>query len=334
MFIHEAKLAVRLSHANIVQVFDLGIAPIGDADARGDRGAARRLLHGDGVRARARPRDAARAVAAAAGDPAHRHVRLHRRRGRQGARPRASPPRRAVRPLGIVHRDVLPAERPPVARGRGEGHRLRHRQGARTRSIDAARPTRTRGTAARQVRVHEPRAGARRERRRAERPLLARHRPLRVRRGGEPLQRADDVRDAAPRAGVRVPADRVPPPRRAARPRRDPRDAMAKDPTARFPDAGQHVRGAARVPLRARPSASAGTTSPSSSRASARWTTRTTPPRDRRPISRRRRQQTAERTPVEVPARAASASSVVAHRGRRAARRRSIAPPRWASGAR
>ena len=28
MFIHEAKLAVRLSHANIVQVFDLGIAPV------------------------------------------------------------------------------------------------------------------------------------------------------------------------------------------------------------------------------------------------------------------------------------------------------------------
>src|SRR5882724_11961118 len=28
MFVHEAKLAVRLSHANIVQVFDLGIAPI------------------------------------------------------------------------------------------------------------------------------------------------------------------------------------------------------------------------------------------------------------------------------------------------------------------
>jgi serine/threonine protein kinase len=27
LFIHEAKLAVRLSHANIVQVFDLGIAP-------------------------------------------------------------------------------------------------------------------------------------------------------------------------------------------------------------------------------------------------------------------------------------------------------------------
>ncbi len=29
LFIHEAKLAVRLSHANIVQVFDLGIAPAG-----------------------------------------------------------------------------------------------------------------------------------------------------------------------------------------------------------------------------------------------------------------------------------------------------------------
>ena len=33
MFIHEAKLAVRLSHANIVQVFDLGKALTGDAIA-------------------------------------------------------------------------------------------------------------------------------------------------------------------------------------------------------------------------------------------------------------------------------------------------------------
>src|SRR5271154_3140936 len=41
MFIHEAKLAVRLSHANIVQVFDLGIAPLGDASAvTGEDGAA------------------------------------------------------------------------------------------------------------------------------------------------------------------------------------------------------------------------------------------------------------------------------------------------------
>jgi eukaryotic-like serine/threonine-protein kinase len=31
MFIHEAKLAVRLSHANIVQVFDLGLAPGGES---------------------------------------------------------------------------------------------------------------------------------------------------------------------------------------------------------------------------------------------------------------------------------------------------------------
>src|SRR5580700_6349334 len=30
MFVHEAKLAVRLSHANIVQVFDLGVAPRAD----------------------------------------------------------------------------------------------------------------------------------------------------------------------------------------------------------------------------------------------------------------------------------------------------------------
>src|SRR3984957_12999328 len=33
MFIHEAKLAVRLSHANIVQVFDLGKAPAGPGEA-------------------------------------------------------------------------------------------------------------------------------------------------------------------------------------------------------------------------------------------------------------------------------------------------------------
>jgi serine/threonine protein kinase len=30
MFVHEAKLAVRLSHANIVQVFDLGKTPTAD----------------------------------------------------------------------------------------------------------------------------------------------------------------------------------------------------------------------------------------------------------------------------------------------------------------
>jgi serine/threonine protein kinase/tetratricopeptide (TPR) repeat protein len=38
MFIHEAKLAVRLSHANIVQVFDLGLAP-GTPPNEGDAGA-------------------------------------------------------------------------------------------------------------------------------------------------------------------------------------------------------------------------------------------------------------------------------------------------------
>ena len=36
MFIHEAKLAVRLSHANIVQVFDLGIAPGTTATTSGE----------------------------------------------------------------------------------------------------------------------------------------------------------------------------------------------------------------------------------------------------------------------------------------------------------
>src|SRR5579862_2927763 len=34
MFIHEAKLAVRLSHANIVQVFDLGRTPGGELNGQ------------------------------------------------------------------------------------------------------------------------------------------------------------------------------------------------------------------------------------------------------------------------------------------------------------
>src|ERR1700733_4904188 len=35
MFVHEAKLPLRLSHANIVQVFDLGKTPSADAEAAG-----------------------------------------------------------------------------------------------------------------------------------------------------------------------------------------------------------------------------------------------------------------------------------------------------------
>ena len=111
----------------------------------------------------------------------HRARRLRRLRGRQGARPRAPPARRADAPARHRAPRRVAAERPPVVRGRGEGHRLRHRQGARRARAAGCEDTRT-PQAPGQVRLHEPRAGARRERRRAQRPLLARHRPLRVRR--------------------------------------------------------------------------------------------------------------------------------------------------------
>ena len=178
MFIHEAKLAVRLSHANIVQVFDLGKAPAADAADGAER---RRLLHGDGVRARARPRELPRALApAAAGRCPSSSASTSPPRS-----PRASTTRTAAATSRCARSASCTAtcrrRTSSVVRGRGQGHRLRHRQGARR-----ARPGRSgghpRAQAPGQVRLHEPRAGARRERRRAERPLLARHHPLRVRR--------------------------------------------------------------------------------------------------------------------------------------------------------
>ena len=115
------------------------------------------------------------------------------------------------------------AERPPVVRGRGEGHRLRHRQGARRARAGPAEDTRARQLQGKFGYMSPEQARGERGRR-AERSLLARHRPLRVRRRREPVQRADHVRDAAPRAGVRVPAGRALATRRAARARRDPED--------------------------------------------------------------------------------------------------------------
>jgi serine/threonine protein kinase len=52
MFIYEAKLAVRLSHANIVQVFDLGIAKA--AAGPGSYVLAMELVHGSSARCRSR----------------------------------------------------------------------------------------------------------------------------------------------------------------------------------------------------------------------------------------------------------------------------------------
>ncbi len=111
MFIHEAKLAVRLSHANIVQVFDLGIAAVGDAaagaasDPNREVGAyymAMEYVHGFDLAtllARVRrsqvmlPIDMCVYIAA---EVAKGLDHAHRRRDEQ------------LRPLNIVHRDVSP----------------------------------------------------------------------------------------------------------------------------------------------------------------------------------------------------------------------------------
>jgi len=105
MFIHEAKLSVRLSHANIVQVFDLGRAPA--AEPGGVRSGdayyiAMEYVHGldlASVLARARRQQLALPVpmgAYVAAEIAKGLDHAHRRRDEQS------------RPLGIVHRDVSP----------------------------------------------------------------------------------------------------------------------------------------------------------------------------------------------------------------------------------
>jgi serine/threonine protein kinase/tetratricopeptide (TPR) repeat protein len=105
MFVHEAKLAVRLSHANIVQVFDLG------RFERGDGGApsyfiAMEYVPGldlatvlEGLRSR-RKHDAETLPVGAAvyvvGEIAKALDHAHRRTDEQG------------RPLNVVHRDISP----------------------------------------------------------------------------------------------------------------------------------------------------------------------------------------------------------------------------------
>jgi tetratricopeptide (TPR) repeat protein len=106
MFVHEAKLAVRLSHANIVQVFDLGKAPatsLPDATTAPESYyIAMEYVHGldlASVLARCRRQQVALPVPMGvyvASEIAKGLDHAHRRRDEQ------------MRPLGIVHRDVSP----------------------------------------------------------------------------------------------------------------------------------------------------------------------------------------------------------------------------------
>ncbi|MGA2447822.1 MAG: protein kinase [Polyangiaceae bacterium] len=105
MFIHEAKLAVRLSHANIVQVFDLGMAPGGEVDGAAQADSyyiAMEYVHGldlSSMLARCRREHLALPLQMGvyiASEIAKGLDHAHRRRDEQ------------MRPLGIVHRDVSP----------------------------------------------------------------------------------------------------------------------------------------------------------------------------------------------------------------------------------
>jgi len=102
MFIHEAKLAVRLSHANIVQVFDLGKAPSTNVSSSFAYYIAMEYVHGlDLASLLTRSRRQALVLPIQLGvylasEVAKGLDHAHRRRDEQ------------MRPLGIVHRDVSP----------------------------------------------------------------------------------------------------------------------------------------------------------------------------------------------------------------------------------
>jgi serine/threonine protein kinase/tetratricopeptide (TPR) repeat protein len=103
MFVHEAKLAVRLSHANIVQVFDLGKASGGEGIVGSDAYyMAMEYVQGldlASVLGRSRRSQGALPIqlgAYVASEVAKGLDHAHRRRDEQ------------MRPLGIVHRDVSP----------------------------------------------------------------------------------------------------------------------------------------------------------------------------------------------------------------------------------
>ena len=116
MFIDEAKIAVQLNHANIAQIFDLGV--VDDSYF-----IALEYVHGRDLRAifdRCRQRGEPMPIAQACFIMMKVCEGLdyaHNKRDRPG------------RELHLVHRDVSPQNVLIVVRGRGQAHRLRHRQG-------------------------------------------------------------------------------------------------------------------------------------------------------------------------------------------------------------
>ena len=114
-FHHEAKVLVHLVHSSIAQVYDMGEADGTYYMALSTWPAwtwrtwwSRRAHQGQQVPV---------PVALYIGQQMAEGLGYaHRKAGPDGT------------PLGIVHRDVSPAERDGVLRGRGEGHRLRPRQ--------------------------------------------------------------------------------------------------------------------------------------------------------------------------------------------------------------
>ena len=213
MFIHEAKLAVRLSHANIVQVFDLGIAPA--ARRRSGTKRACRLLHGDGVRERVRPRDAprsrsrrsrsrSRSTCASTSRPRSRRGSTTRTDAATSRCGRSASSTATCRPQNVLlslEGEVKVTDF-GIAKARG--------------ALDARAPEDTQHEQLHGKFAYMSPEQARGDAVDARSDLFSLgHRPLRVHRGGEPVQRADDLRDAAARAGVRVSAHRDPAQRHA-----------------------------------------------------------------------------------------------------------------------